>query len=207
VISHLAAAEESEDSSDESEDDLEREREKPSTARIDDGDSEDSDDSVRPRRCRIFGEVPPPDVLSLLLSTSQGAADSDGEGLSVDDAEEDLVVRNLAKDTITQEEEDEFNKEFAKLLVDTTDGKKSDRKVTIPVFDTAVPLMRRAKPAGGYRGAVLDEDPVVVEEAKANSMKFMLLTKKGNKPQVRLALCNCFLATLTNRFSCTNRLA
>jgi regulator of nonsense transcripts 2 len=113
---------------------------------------------------------------------------SDGDVLSGDDGDEDLVVRSLAKDSITQEEEDEFNKEFAKLLVDQGDSKKSDRKVNIPVFDTAIPLMRRSRPVGGARGpAAADEEPVQdgSDDVSASSMKFMLLTKKGNKPQVR----------------------
>lgn len=85
---------------------------------------------------------------------------------------------------MTLEEEDEFNKEFAKLLVDQSDAKKSERKVNIPVFDSAVPLMRRAKPAGVGRGGEEYAGPTI-QAASTDSMRFMLLTKKGNKPQVR----------------------
>lgn len=78
------------------------------------------------------------------------------------------------------------------MLVDQSDSKKGDRKVNIPVFDTAVPLMRRARPAGGLRGmAAADEEQPAqdgFDEAGVNSMKFMLLTKKGNKPQARRTL-------------------
>lgn len=107
-----------------------------------------------------------------------------------EDVEDDLVVRGLAKaDGMTREEEDEFTKEFSKLLLDQAD-KKGDRKATIPVFDSAVPLMRRAQ-KGGRAG---DEESIrTAPEETGGNMKFMLLTKKGNKPQVSGCLSSfCF---------------
>jgi regulator of nonsense transcripts 2 len=77
-----------------------------------------------------------------------------------------------------QEAEDAFNKEFAKMLADTTDTRRIDRKTAPPVFDTAVPLIKRAH---------LQDDN---QPSDGKHMQFSLLSKKGNKQQVRLSVQN-----------------
>ncbi len=72
-----------------------------------------------------------------------------------------------------QEAEDAFNKEFAKMLADTTETRRLDRKAAPPVFDMAVPLIKRAH-------APDDGQP-----SDGKHMQFALLSKKGNKQQVR----------------------
>lgn len=110
-----------------------------------------------------------------------------------------LALERRAKaQALSREEEDAFTREFSKMLLESNGPKKGGdgrgARATVPVFDEAVPLVRRAKkapgtgeddgPGGGGRPV---EDP--------SSMRFMLLTKKGNKPQVRLTfaglLCFC----------------
>ena len=88
-----------------------------------------------------------------------------------------VLIKDVKEEEYDQEEEDAFNREFAKMLADTTDARKVDRKTAPPVFDTAVPLIRRQQ----QQQAQQDAFP---SEAKANHMQFSLLSKKGNKQQV-----------------------
>jgi hypothetical protein len=88
-----------------------------------------------------------------------------------------VLIKDIKEEEYDQEEEDAFNREFAKMLADTTDARKVDRKTAPPVFDTAVPLIRRQQQQQAQQDAI-------PTEAKANHMQFSLLSKKGNKQQV-----------------------
>lgn len=68
------------------------------------------------------------------------------------------------------------------MLLEQSEPKKGDRKSNVPIFDSAVPLMRKARTTN----KMLEEEATVVAptEEASGLMKFMLLTKKGNKPQV-----------------------
>ncbi|WVQ63661.1 uncharacterized protein L199_001814 [Kwoniella botswanensis] len=90
-----------------------------------------------------------------------------------EEEEEDNVVliRNKEKEQHSEMDEQaqsEFDREFAKLLADTTDARRDQRKNAPPVFDTAVPLIRK-KDVGEQEG----------------KMQFTLLSKKGNRQQIR----------------------
>jgi regulator of nonsense transcripts 2 len=88
-----------------------------------------------------------------------------------------VLIKDAKEKEYDQEEEDAFNREFAKMLADTTDARKVDRKTAPPVFDTAVPLIRRQQ----QQQAQQDTTPA---EPKTSHMQFSLLSKKGNKQQV-----------------------
>lgn len=97
------------------------------------------------------------------------------------DVDEVVVIRERTqRDEVDEAAQSDFDREFAKMLADTTDARRGDRKAAPPIFDTAVPHIRRqAEPAlaslgpnGGHAGA--------------GGMQFSLLSKKGNKQQVRL---------------------
>ena len=52
--------------------------------------------------------------------------------MSSDDEEDDLVLQRLAKaEALSREEEDEFNREFSKMLVEPSESKKGDRKANV----------------------------------------------------------------------------
>jgi hypothetical protein len=61
------------------------------------------------------------------------------------------------------------------MLADTT----VERKAAPPVFDQAVPVFRKRQV-----GATTSTAPATRPEDERNMMQFMLLSKKGNKPQV-----------------------
>lgn len=81
------------------------------------------------------------------------------------------------------EAEADFDREFAKMMAESLDSRKFDRK---PLFDVPLP-MRRAQRDIPMAG---DESPVegTSTPPNPNTMAFSLMTKKGNKQQVNLAL-------------------
>jgi regulator of nonsense transcripts 2 len=86
-----------------------------------------------------------------------------------DDDEEDVVLlrdQPREQDEFDERAQDEFDRDFARMLADTT----VERKAAPPVFDQAVPMFRKRQQNG---------------ESEAGKMQFMLLSKKGNKQQVR----------------------
>lgn len=85
-----------------------------------------------------------------------------------DDDEEDVVLlrdQPREQDEFDERAQDEFDRDFARMLADTT----VERKAAPPVFDQAVPMFRKRQQNG---------------ESEAGKMQFMLLSKKGNKQQV-----------------------
>ena len=85
-----------------------------------------------------------------------------------DDEQDDVVlIRDPKHDEFDQEAQSAFDREFAKMLADTTDARRAERKAP-PIFDTAVPLIRKK----------------VTEENEQGKMAFTLLSKRGNKQQV-----------------------
>lgn len=75
------------------------------------------------------------------------------------------------------EAEAEFDRELAKMMSESLDSRKSERK---PVFDVPLP-MRRAQRDTTVAG---EETPLERTSTPPNTMAFSLMTKKGNKQQV-----------------------
>ncbi|WWC90992.1 uncharacterized protein L201_005931 [Kwoniella dendrophila CBS 6074] len=112
-----------------------------------------------------------------------------------DDEEEDNVVLIKSKQDehknteMDEEAQSEFDREFAKLLADTTDSRRDQRKNAPPVFDTAVPLFRKkqeetqqSQSNKSVNGKTSNNQSKDNNEGK---MQFMLLSKKGNRQQIR----------------------
>lgn len=95
--------------------------------------------------------------------------------------------RGRDPNAMTQEEEDDFTRELAKMMVSSNaeTRKVPDRK---PVsLDVGIPLFRRQRAEAAMQQQQ-DEDEAAGEAAEPKGMQFTLLTKKGNKPQVRRAV-------------------
>jgi hypothetical protein len=106
----------------------------------------------------------------------------DGIHARIDDDDDDddanvILIKDAKQEELDREEQEAFNREFAKMLADTTDVRKVDRKTAPPVFDTAVPLIRRQQPAS-------ENDDAKAVVGNTSHMQFSLLSKKGNKQQV-----------------------
>lgn len=96
-----------------------------------------------------------------------------------DDDEDTYAVRDHKTEEVDKEAEENFDREFAKMLADTTDVRRSEpRKTAAPVFDSAVPLIKR-KPTDSL--------------SNGDSMQFTLLSKRGNKQHVRGLVCLAWL--------------
>ncbi|KAF1968136.1 ARM repeat-containing protein [Bimuria novae-zelandiae CBS 107.79] len=95
------------------------------------------------------------------------------------DEEEEQIVVTRPEDERDPEAEAEFDRELAKLMSESVESRKFERK---PVFDVPLP-MRRAREA-----AVAAEDGGTETPAPTvptNMVKFSLLSKRGNKNQTR----------------------
>lgn len=75
------------------------------------------------------------------------------------------------------EAEAEFDRELAKMMSESLDSRKFDRK---PVFDVPPPMRR-----GQHMSTADDESPPEGTSTPSRTMAFSLMTKKGNKQQVR----------------------
>lgn len=95
-----------------------------------------------------------------------------------DDEEEHIVVTRQEEERDPEAEAD-FDRELAKLMSESADSRKYDRK---PVFDVPLP-MRRARDASNNPEDGVSEAPIPI--APSNTMKFSLLSKRGNKTQTR----------------------
>lgn len=105
----------------------------------------------------------------VLTTSSQSESD---EGEDAEDSEDEENARPKDPNAITEEEEDEFNRELAKMLANTGEARKAvERKL-----DLSVPYVKRDR----TRTAEEEEG----EDKEGRGMKFMLLTKKGSKHQV-----------------------
>lgn len=78
----------------------------------------------------------------------------------------------------SEEEDSEFQRELAKLLIDASaESRKVDKKTALALWDSSVlpPATRRKRV----------EEPADEEEVDPAVMNFTLVTKRGNKQQVR----------------------
>ncbi|ORX39238.1 armadillo-type protein [Kockovaella imperatae] len=89
---------------------------------------------------------------------------------SSDEQDDVVVLRSRKHAEIDQDARDDFDREFAKILTDTTDIRR-DRKTGAPIFDTAVPYVRKRQDDSGPLGS--------------DRMAFTLLSKRGNRQQLR----------------------
>lgn len=94
-----------------------------------------------------------------------------------DDSEDEAIVVTREEGQIDPEDEADFEREFAKMMAESLDSRKTERKQQ---FDLPLPL--RSKP----REALAGNEPIEsAGESLGGMMAFSLLTKKGNRQQTR----------------------
>ncbi|KXJ95607.1 MIF4G domain-containing protein [Microdochium bolleyi] len=113
------------------------------------------------------------DFLDDDLDELDQAPDSPGDYESED---EKIVVTRKAEQ-IDPEDEADFEREYAKMMAESLDSRKFDRKT---LFD--VPLPVRSKRETSATAAEVEDGEV---DTTPNTMAFSLLTKKGNRQQTR----------------------
>lgn len=111
--------------------------------------------------------------------------DTNGDGLISapgTDSEEENIVVTREEEEIDPEDEADFEREYAKMMAESLDSRKFERK---PTFDVPLPMRRRDRETTSI-DPVTDENPVLAApiSAQTNTMAFSLLTKRGNRQQV-----------------------
>lgn len=74
------------------------------------------------------------------------------------------------------EAEAEFDRELAKMMAESVETRKMERR---PMFDVAMPMRRAQRDS-----SLIVNDGDEIHTGPANTIKFSLLSKKGNRPQV-----------------------
>ncbi|CAJ2512190.1 Uu.00g052050.m01.CDS01 [Anthostomella pinea] len=93
------------------------------------------------------------------------------------ESEEEAIIVTREAEKLDPEAEAEFEREYAKMMAESLESRKFDRK---PLFD--VPLPVRGKTREIPTGTEPEEKKA---EGTPNTMAFSLLTKKGNRQQTR----------------------
>jgi regulator of nonsense transcripts 2 len=114
----------------------------------------------------------------MLTSGTQDSDDEEPTKQALSDEEEQIVVTR-PEDERDPEADAEFDRELAKLMSESAESRKFERK---PVFDVPLP-MRRARDATANAEDSGNEAPAPV--MPSNTVKFSLLSKRGNRTQTR----------------------
>ncbi|MCJ1474487.1 hypothetical protein MMC13_003145 [Lambiella insularis] len=93
------------------------------------------------------------------------------------DFEEEIVVTRHEAERDLEAEAD-FDRELAKMMSESIDSRKSDRK---QMFDVPLPMRRAQRDTT----SAADDSPNEGTSTPPNTMAFSLMTKKGNRPQTR----------------------
>ena len=119
---------------------------------------------------------------------------TNGESKHDSDFEDIVVTRH--EEERDPEAEAEFDREFAKMMSESLDSRKFDRK---PMFDVPLP-MRRAQRETTTAADDSGNEGGTATPPNANTMAFSLMTKKGNKQQARTLECWSIEITLTKSY-------
>ncbi|MCJ1305714.1 hypothetical protein MMC08_008530, partial [Hypocenomyce scalaris] len=101
----------------------------------------------------------------------------DGEAKPDSDFEEDIVVTRQEEERDPEAEAD-FDRELAKMMAESLDSRKFERK---PMFDVPLPMRRAPRDTS----TAADDSPSEGTATPPNTMAFSLMTKRGNRQQTR----------------------
>lgn len=116
-------------------------------------------------------------------------ASDDGEGVDDDaeenerqsssgDSDDEAIVVTRPEEEIDPEEDADFEREYAKMMSESLESRKLERR---PMFDVALPVRSRARESNAGPDQI-DGSPM----PPVPKMAFSVLTKKGNKQQVSI---------------------
>lgn len=116
----------------------------------------------------------------LELQDDEEVETGDEEANAGDGAEEDVVVLKNREEQISKEEEEDFEREFSRMMAESMESRKFEKKTT--VLDVPIPMNLRGTQDRRTAAAQEKQQEGTVEEPR---MAFTLLTKKGNRQQTR----------------------
>lgn len=116
-----------------------------------------------------------PPRIRLLISKQEHDEESDhGSNYGPDD---EAIVVTRPEEAVDPEDEADFDREFAKMMAESIESRKFERKQQ---FDVPLPMRVKTREGPGADGdGAADSTPV-----GNPTMAFSLLTKKGNRQQV-----------------------
>ncbi|KAK0629756.1 armadillo-type protein [Bombardia bombarda] len=94
------------------------------------------------------------------------------------ESEEEAIVVTRQEEEIDPEDEAEFEREYAKMMAESLDSRKFERKQQ---FDLPLPVRAKVRDAA----AGIETNETATETVPAGTMAFSLLTKRGNRQQTR----------------------
>ena len=106
-----------------------------------------------------------------------------GNSRNDSDFEEEITVTRQAEER-DPEAEAEFDRELARMMTDSLDSRKFDRK---PLFDVPLP-MRKTQRESLATGGDDSGNEGSITPPSGSTMAFSLMTKKGGRQQVRSVL-------------------
>ena len=113
-------------------------------------------------------------------------AEEESDGRS--DFNDEAIVVTRQEEAVDPEEEADFEREYAKMMSESLDSRKFERK---QLFDVPLPVRAKAREASTASPTLPAESSEPILERSpptgSNTMAFSLLTKRGNRQQV------CFL--------------
>lgn len=92
-----------------------------------------------------------------------------------------MVTRQ--EEAVNPEDEADFEREYAKMMAESLESRKFERK---PLFDVPLPVRPKNRDMPAPATAAQDQEPINPN----NKMAFSLLTKRGNRQQVCCSLCH-----------------
>ncbi|KAL1879431.1 hypothetical protein VTK73DRAFT_6963 [Phialemonium thermophilum] len=113
-----------------------------------------------------------------------GSEDAEGEGQELEqtrfesesESEDEAIVVTRQEEEVDPEFEAEFEREYAKIMAESLESRKFDRKQQ---FDLPLPLRSKT------REATASQDSAEGQDGDRATMAFSLLTKRGNRQQAR----------------------
>lgn len=101
------------------------------------------------------------------------------------DSEEENFSVTRQEEEIDPEDEADFEREYAKMMAESLDSRKFERKAT---FDVPLPMKRKDREAANPSEAPNETTPA--NGPASGTMAFSLLTKRGNRQQVSSFITN-----------------
>lgn len=92
-------------------------------------------------------------------------------------SEEEEIFVTREEEQLDPEAEADFDQAFERMMAESLDSRKFERKA---VFDVPLPIRRAQREAPTTSEEVVEQEP----PPPANTMAFALMTKKGNRQQV-----------------------
>lgn len=110
------------------------------------------------------------------------------------ESEEENIIVTREEEEVDPEDEADFEREYAKMMAESLESRKHERKAT---FDVPLPMLKKNPTTMG--SSWTEENTNGATATPPGTVAFSLLTKRGNRQQVRstehnlLKLCSHLL--------------